>query len=95
MNQGKAGIKICTWNSRGVMGKFHELELFLRIHDVDVLLLTETKLNSSNNFFIPDYKFTRADHPDLNRRKGGLRYTSNQNYRTTSSPYMPSELPDC
>lgn len=63
-------LNICTWNCRGVSGKFHELDLFLRANDVHVALLTETKLSPTIDFYISGFKFTRADHPS-NTRKGG------------------------
>jgi exonuclease III len=63
-------LRICTWNCQGIRNKYHELDLFLRTYDIDILLATETKLHSRLNFFIPGYKIYRADHPD-DRAKGG------------------------
>ncbi|BET01387.1 Retrotransposon protein [Nesidiocoris tenuis] len=71
---GRNSINVCTWNCRGVLGKYHELQLFLQNSNIDVILLTETKLSPSKNFFIPGYKFTRADHPSGRCRGGSAVY---------------------
>jgi exonuclease III len=33
-----------TWNANGILGKLGELKVFLKMHDVDIMLITETKL---------------------------------------------------
>jgi Reverse transcriptase (RNA-dependent DNA polymerase)/Endonuclease-reverse transcriptase len=70
MNQTLKQLKICTWNSRGINNKFHELTLFLRTYHIDIMLATETKLAPHINFYVPGYSIIRADHPSC-RRKGG------------------------
>ena len=61
---------IVTWNSQGLNNKYHELKLFLNQHDVDIALITETKLAQHIHFFIPNYKIYRADHPSGSRQGG-------------------------
>jgi exonuclease III len=42
--------KIITWNANGILGKKDELERFLKIHNVDVITVCETKLLKSTNY---------------------------------------------
>ena len=70
MNPPAVTLKLSTWNARGVMNKYHELLLFMNTYDLDIVLLTETKLASHKKLVIPNYKVYRADHPS-NSSQGG------------------------
>lgn len=54
-------IKIMFWNCRSVRNKFIELFNFLRKENVDICLLSETWLKSSNKFYHPNYDCIRVD----------------------------------
>lgn len=66
----KKSFQVCTWNCRSINNKYHELKLFLDLHSINILLLTETKLASNIHFAMPGYVIYRADHPS-DERKGG------------------------
>lgn len=40
------------------------------MYNIDVLLLTEMKLEAETKFYVPDYTLYRADHPSDSRKDG-------------------------
>jgi hypothetical protein len=63
-------LKIITINVNSLVGlpRRHNLDLFLRKHNPDIVLLCETKLNSKHKLSIRNYKLLRSDRQD---RGGG------------------------
>jgi endonuclease/exonuclease/phosphatase (EEP) superfamily protein YafD len=56
-------LKIIAWNARGVREKRNELHFFLSDLDIDVALISETKLTLHDTFRIPSYAVYRTDRP--------------------------------
>ena len=77
-NANHSSLTICTWNCRGVSNKYHELELFLRTHDIDILLLTETKLKITHQLKFTGYNVIRSDHPSGTRQGGSAVIVNNR-----------------
>lgn len=69
-------LKICHWNLNGIKNKIQELENFMALHNIDAMLLNETKLTSSRKTpFIEGYKSFRRDRPaqaDAKNPGGGV-----------------------
>ena len=63
-------LTFVTWNACSVRAKAIELADFLRKHNIDVGLLTETHLKSGDSFWLPDYNIIRLDR--TNSRGGGV-----------------------
>lgn len=63
-------IKILNWNARSVRAKKFELCNFLTQMNIDVGVITETRLNPSINFSLPNHTFIRLDRP--NQVGGGV-----------------------
>ena len=83
---------IVTWNTQGLNNKYHELELFLKQHDVDIALLTETKLAPHINFFMSGYKILRADHPSGTRQGGSAVFVKRSISHTEMLPICEEEV---
>ena len=73
-------LTICHWNLNSIAAhnfiKVSLLKAYLSIHEMDIICLSETYLDSSvpvdnDNFQIPWYSSVRADHP-LNMKRGGV-----------------------
>ena len=86
-------FRIAFWNANGIRDKKSELESFLAHHNIDVLLLCESKLVSSDRFSVANYATIRTDGP---HRHGGtaviLKRSFNSNrfrYRTTTDSKRP------
>ena len=63
-------LKVGSWNCRGINNKYHELDLFLKQSELDIILLTETKMTPNINFYMSSYKLYRCDHPSGSRQGG-------------------------
>ncbi|BET02093.1 Hypothetical protein NTJ_14912 [Nesidiocoris tenuis] len=91
MNSSSRGIAIVTWNCRGLNNKYHELNLFLSQHQIDLVLLTETKMAPHLHFHMPGYKIYRADHPSESRQAGSAILVRNN---IPHSQLLPIRQPD-
>ncbi|KAG8336801.1 hypothetical protein J6590_038349 [Homalodisca vitripennis] len=54
-------LKLAIWNANGVATRRNELHLFAVDHDVDLILLTETHLQSATVFNVPGYQTYGTD----------------------------------
>jgi len=63
-----AALSLCVWNAQGVVDKRLELYDFLEENQIDIALITETHLNPSKNFNLPNFTCYRCDRI---RNKGG------------------------
>lgn len=57
-------LRIALWNANGILPKLPEVESFLKINNINVLLVTETHLTSKNYIKIPYYDTYHTEHPD-------------------------------
>ena len=57
-------LHIALWNSNGILQKLPEVESFLKINNINVLLVTETHLTSKNYIKIAYYDTYHTEHPD-------------------------------
>lgn len=57
----QANLKVSYSNANGIKGKEHELQLFLKEQNIDIMLIGETWLRNSDNFKIPNYQIYRTD----------------------------------
>ena len=74
------GLKICNWNldnlSLHMYRKVSLLSVFISVHKLDIICLSETYLNyetspDDNNLEIPGYNIIRKNHPS-NIKRGGV-----------------------
>jgi retron-type reverse transcriptase len=56
-------LKIIAWNARGLKDRRNELHFFLSARDIDIALISETKLTEHEVFRIPSYEIYRTDRP--------------------------------
>lgn len=56
-------FKILNWNSNGLKNKTIELTQYLQEHEIDIALITETKLNQTDKINIKNYETYRKDRP--------------------------------
>lgn len=57
-------IRIALWNANGILSRLQEVELFLKLRNIDILLVTETHLTNRNYMKIPYYNIYHTEHPD-------------------------------
>lgn len=63
-------LKILNWNAHSVRVKKIELMDFIRSHEIDICILTETYLSPSVSFSVPDFSTIRLDRTQS--RGGGV-----------------------
>jgi exonuclease III len=80
-------LKIVTWNANGILGKLNELKVFLKLHDVDIMAITETKLLKSDKLLIKGYSIMRKER-NTDTRGGGVAI-----FVKRGIPYSKAQLP--
>lgn len=56
-------LKICIWNANGLAQHRQEIQSFLLLHNIDIMLISETRFTAKNYFKIPLYEFYDTKHP--------------------------------
>lgn len=56
-------LRICFWNANGIRQHKYELEYFLKIYEIDIILISETRLTSRSFFRIDGYAFYDTKDP--------------------------------
>lgn len=57
-------MKIGTWNTNGLSPNKSEVEILLKMHDLDILLISETHLTDKSHIQIRNYNIYTTNHPD-------------------------------
>lgn len=57
-------LKIVLWNANGLVQHVQELNMFLKLHLVDILLVSETHFTDRSFFRCPGYTVYDTRHPD-------------------------------
>jgi exonuclease III len=60
-----------TWNANSILGKLGELKVFLKMHDVGIMLITETKLLKTDKINIDSYNILSKER-NTDTRGGGV-----------------------
>lgn len=63
-------LRIALWNANGLQTKKHEVEVFLNLNNVDILLVAETHYTTRTHIKIPHYLIYHTEHPDDTARGG-------------------------
>lgn len=56
-------FRIMVWNCNGITYKFEELTAFINKHNINIILLGETRLSPNIKFKIPNFHIYRTDCP--------------------------------
>lgn len=56
-----ATIKCCTWNANGIRSRIAELRTFIKVHKLDLILVSETKLTPEIVIKIKNFNIIRSD----------------------------------
>jgi hypothetical protein len=63
-------LQLAVWNANGPTQHKEELKMFLSIHDVDVMLISETHFTEKDSIRIPHYIVYHTNHPAGTTRGG-------------------------
>nr|AAQ75088.1 pol protein [Drosophila virilis] len=65
------GLRIGIWHANGLSNKTDELEQFIIRHNVDLMLISETRFNFNSRVQIPGYSIITANSPQTHLCIGG------------------------
>jgi exonuclease III len=57
-------LRIAQWNANGLQNHQEEIKTFLKINNIDILLISETHFTDKNYFNVPSYKIYQTNYPD-------------------------------
>lgn len=63
-------LRIALWNSNGILNHRDEIEMFIKLHKIDIMLISETHGTDRTYINIPGYKVVLTNHP-ANKAYGG------------------------
>lgn len=63
-------LRLAVWNANGLQSKKHDVEIFLKLHAIDILLISETHFTTRSYVRIPNYVIYHTEHPDGNAHGG-------------------------
>lgn len=63
-------LKISIWNANGLVNHGQEIKSFITIHNLDVLLISETHMTTKSFIKIPNYSIYYTNHPAGTARGG-------------------------
>lgn len=64
LRNNNSDLRIVAWNTNGTIQHKAQVIQFLRDYNIDVMLISETRLTTELYFSVPNYKFYHALHPD-------------------------------
>lgn len=57
-------LKIAIWNANGLTNHAQEVKAFILIHNIDIMLISETHFTNRSYLRIPNYAIYNTKHPD-------------------------------
>lgn len=85
-------LKIAQWNANGLGQHIPEIDTFLRYHQLDILLISETRFTAKNYIKVHNYNVYTTDHPDGSAH-GGTAVIIRKNIKHhESEPYKQDHL---
>jgi hypothetical protein len=69
---------LATWNANGLAQRKNELEVFLKLRNIDAALIAETHFTNWSRLKIPGYKLYNAVHPSGKARGGSAVVIKNE-----------------
>lgn len=85
-----SNLNIIFWNSRSIRNKIVELTHFIVSNHVDICCLSETWLNESDGFNIPNYKYVRKDR--VGQAGGGVAIIIKNNIEFKIVQSIPTQI---
>jgi hypothetical protein len=56
-------LQLSLWNANGLTQHTEELETFISIHNIDVMLISETHFSEKSYLKLPNYTVYHTNHP--------------------------------
>jgi hypothetical protein len=62
--------QLALWNANGLTQHTEELKTFISIHNIDVMLISETNFTDNSYLKLPNYAVYHTNHPAGTARGG-------------------------
>lgn len=85
-------LRIAIWNANGLSNHIREIEVFLNMHYIDIILISETHFTSRSYFNINGYDMISTNHPDNKAHAGSCILIKNSLKYDILSPVQESYL---
>jgi exonuclease III len=56
-------LQLTLWNANGLTQHIEELKTFISIHNIDVMLISETRFTEKSYLKLPNYTVYHTNHP--------------------------------
>lgn len=83
-------IKILSWNYQSIVPKYYETLEYIRKHSIDVVLFSETWLETNKKVSFPRYRFYRVDRKSGDH--GGVAIAVNASLKHRHVPSPPTKV---
>lgn len=90
-----ASLIIATWNANGLSNRQQEVDVLMKMHHLDILLISESRLTESSRTDISGYHTYLTAHPDDTGHAGtaiivrnNIKHQLLPKYRTAQIQYV-------
>uniref|UniRef100_A0A6M2DQF2 Putative rna-directed dna polymerase from mobile element jockey n=1 Tax=Xenopsylla cheopis TaxID=163159 RepID=A0A6M2DQF2_XENCH len=85
-------MKIAQWNAKGIIQHKNELEIFLKLNKIDILLISESHFTNASYLRILNYNTYNTNHPDGRAHAGSAILIKNNLKHHVLPPYQKDYL---
>lgn len=83
-------FKIAVWNANGLSQHSHEIEIFLKNGDIDIMLISETHFTQKSFLRLKGYTIYTTNHPSGTARGGSAIIVKNTIHHSPKSSFQKS-----
>lgn len=85
-------MRIATWNINGLLSSSHEVEYFLKLNKIDVLLISEAHVTKQTSYQLEGYCTYLTPHPDGKSHAGSAVIIKQNIKHNLLDPYQEDHL---
>lgn len=85
-------LKLAVWNANGLCRHVQEVKMFLQIHNIDIMLISETHFTDKSYIKIPNYSIYNTNHPDGKAHGGTALIVKNDIKHYEADKYITEHL---
>ena len=85
-------LKLAVWNANGLCQHVQEVKTFLQIHNIDIMLISETHFTEKSFIKIPRYNIYNTNHPDGKAHGGTALIVKNNVKHYETDKYVTEHL---
>lgn len=87
-----SNLKLALWNANGLVSQGPEIAAFIRLHDIDIMLISETRYTNRSYYRIQGYTIYDTKHPDGTGHAGSAVIIRNSIKHYESPKYQTEQI---